>query len=317
MTCAPAAMMLWRAHRWRNALQTLVLLAVMAAFLGGLGYLLWGPEGMEILLWAGGLLVLLGPRLSPGWVLRAYGARPLHPDDQPGLYAQLRALAARAGLAHPPRLYLIASDMANAFAVGQGRQAAIALTTALLRSLDARELRGVLAHEISHIAHRDMWVMGLADLFGRLTMALSWFGQFLLLVNLPLLAMDGDTINWWAIGLLVFAPQVSTLAQLALSRTREYDADLNAARLTGDPEGLARALLKMAHLESRLRQLLWPGRRLPDPSLLRTHPPTEERVRRLRALGLAAAAPVDWQVEAGGLPRAARPPRWHASGLWY
>lgn len=314
---APAATRVWRAHRLRNALQTIVLLAVMAVFLGGLGQLLWGPEGMRILLFAGALLVLLGPQFSPRWILHAYGARPLSPGDQPGLYAEVARLARRAGLDHPPRLYLIDSNMANAFAVGQGRRAAIALTGALLRLLSERELRGVLAHEISHIAHRDMWVMGLADLFSRLTMSLSWFGQLLLWVNLPLLAMNGATVNWWAIALLIFAPQVSTLAQLALSRTREYDADLNAARLTGDPEGLARALAKMDQLESRLRQLLWPGRRLPDPSLLRTHPPTEARIRRLRALETAAGADADWVLHRQGLVQADRPPRWHASGLWY
>jgi len=123
--------------------------------------------------------------------------------------------------------------------------------------------------------------------------------------------------------LLIFAPQLAVLAQLGLSRTREYDADLNAAALTGDPEGLASALVKIEGRQRRLLDLLLPGWGLPEPSWLRTHPPTEERIRRLLALapregvwlpGSRAEWPPGVPVVAS-LP--ARRPRYHVSGLWY
>jgi heat shock protein HtpX len=168
-------------------------------------------------------------------------------------------------------------------------------------------------------------VMGLADLFSRLTSVLSLFGQLLLLVNLPLLLMSQVTINWFAILILIFAPHLSALAQLGLSRTREYDADLNASRLTGDPEGLARALTAIDRLQGDwLERVLLPGRRLPEPSLLRTHPPTQQRVARLLALQRSVNArhlPLRIDRPSGvdvlsddGIRRA---PRWHISGLWH
>ncbi len=123
--------------------------------------------------------------------------------------------------------------------------------------------------------------MGLANLMSRLTNMLSLFGQFLLFMNL---LPAGVQVSWWAILLLILAPQLAVLAQLGLSRTREYHADLNAALLTGDPEGLTSALMKIERRQRRFLDLLLPGWGLPEPSWLRTHPPTEERIRRLHAL---------------------------------
>ena len=132
--------------------------------------------------------------------------------------------------------------------------------------------------------NNDLWVMGLANMFSRST-SLLLLGPFLLLLNLPLILFSQGMLSWWAILLLIFAPNLSALAQVALSRTREYDADLNAARLTGDPEGLADALAKIERLQGGwLEQILLPGRRVPEPSLPRTHPDTEERIARLMAL---------------------------------
>ncbi|NOZ37230.1 MAG: M48 family metalloprotease, partial [Gammaproteobacteria bacterium] len=187
-----------------------------------------------------------------------------------------------------------------------------------------RETIGVLAHEISHIQNNDMWVMGIADMFSRLTSMLSLFGQLLLLLNLPLIIFSAVSINWMAILILIFAPSLSALAQLGLSRTREYDADLNAARLTGDPEGLARALLKIERQQgSFMERIFLPGRRIPDPSLLRTHPPTDERVRRLMELRHDSAVASMNLPARGFMPdaflehSAQRPPRWHINGLWH
>lgn len=315
----------WEQHAWLNRLQSLALLVLMGGFLGLLGWLLWGPPGVLMLVLGGALGVLLNPRLSPLWVMRLYGAVRLDPQAAPGLVEAVRELAARAGLPAVPALYYVPSRMLNAFAVGSPQQSALAVTDGLVNRLRPRELVGVLAHEISHIASNDLWVMGLADMFSRTTSMLSLLGQFLLLLNLPLMLFAEVSINWPAILLLIFAPTLSALAQLALSRAREYDADLGAARLTGDPEGLALALAKIERVQGGwMERIFMPGRRIPEPSLLRTHPQTDERVARLMSLrspGKAPARPSGLDTAEGyhaalGGP-VTRPPRWHISGLWH
>lgn len=315
----------WEEHAWRNRLQSLLLLAVMGGFLSALGWLLWGEDGLWMLLGMGAVAVAFSPTVSPALVMRLYGARPIPEHELPELHRMVRELAQRAGLRRAPRLYLVPSSMLNAFAVGTPDDSSIGVSDGLLRQLNLRELQGVLAHEISHIRNHDLWVMGLADLFSRSTVTLSWLGQLLLFINLPLIMMGGVVISWPAIFLLVFAPSLSGLAQLALSRTREFDADLNGARLTGDPDGLASALLKIERVQGNwLERVLLPGRRVPEPSLLRTHPDTRERVARLMALKrrMGAGDGLDWEdhepvrLQVYGDP-VRRPPRWHASGLWH
>lgn len=314
--------MQWQRHAWGNRLQSILLLAIMASFLALLGWLLWGGAGVAMLLLLGALGVSLNPTTSPAWVMKLYGARRLGPHEAPGLFGALDLLSRAAGLAATPALYYVPSSVLNAFAVGSPQRSAIALTDGLLRRLERRELLGVLAHEISHVQANDLWVMGLADMFSRTTSLLSLIGQFLLLINLPLLLFTPVTIDWFAIALLIFAPSLSALAQLALSRTREYDADLNAVRLTGDPDGLARALVKIEQIQGGwFERIFLPGRRIPEPSLLRTHPLTDERVARLLSLRRSAAAqrPGDPDLAShlafGG--SVTRPPRWHVSGLWH
>ncbi len=317
----------WRQHALANRLQTLILLFVMIVFLGLLGWLLWGEDGLVMLVFVGVLLVLINPSVSPRLIMRLYRAEPLSPEQAPRLYEVLSILSQRSGLPNRPTLYYLPSNMVNAFAVGHPGQAAIGVTDGLLNTLDIREISAVLAHEISHVRSNDMRVMGLADIFSRMTSALSLFGQFLLLLNLPLLLFGEVVINWPAIWLLILAPTLSTLAQLGLSRTREFDADLNAARLTGDPEALAQALMKIERVQGGwMERIFLPGRRLPEPSMLRTHPPTEERVRRLRALqhadqhpplGLDADAHEAEMTRSLGSRAARRGPRWHVSGLWH
>ena len=315
----------WYRHAFLNRLQSFLLIGIMAAFLGATGWLLWGPDGLTALLLAGTVLVFLNPVASPHLVMRLYHARRLKPAQAPMLYAALEQLARRAGLPATPTLYHVPSAMVNAFAVGTRRHAAIAVTDGLLRRLEPREVVGVLAHEISHVRNNDMWVMGLADMFSRLTSTLSLFGQILLILNLPLIMATGAGVNWAAILLLVFAPTLSALAQLGLSRTREFDADLNAVRLTGDPEGLARALAKIEQIQSSmLEHIFLPGRGIPEPSLLRTHPPTEERIRRLLELrrppsadSLRLALPQERMLPSGLAAPVTRRPGWHVNGLWH
>jgi heat shock protein HtpX len=264
-----------------NRIQTVLLFGAMLLLLALLGYSLGGIGGLLL----GSLLalpfLLLGQRISPRWVLRMYGARPLAPYEAPAVQDMVRALSQRAGLAAPPTLYYLPSRAMNALSVGTGDDPALGVTDGLLRTLNARELRGVLAHEIAHIRQNDLRAMTFADLIGRMTGFLSTVGQFLLFLNLPLLLMGRAPISWLAVVLLLIAPSLSGLLRLALSRTREVDADLGAARLTGDPVGLASALRKMeCYGASWLDRMLRPYR-TPSRSLFRTHPETEERVQRL------------------------------------
>lgn len=315
----------WSRHTLLNRAQTTLLLGVMAAFLALLGWLLWGAQGIYILLISGGLLVLINPVVSPQLVMRMYDARPLTEQEIPALHQAVRELARRAGLTRPPTLYYVPSSMVNAFAVGRPDQAVICISDGLLRTLNIREAIGVLAHEISHIRNHDTWVMGLADLFSRLTSTLSLFGQVLLLVNLPLLMFSDVSIDWFAILILIFAPILSTLAQLGLSRSREYDADLNAARFTGDPQGLAEALVKLERVQGAwMKRIFLPGHGIPEPSLLRTHPPTEERIRRLLSLQLPTDTTRPGLILTGDSPARhlrhagiERLPGWHLGGLWH
>ncbi len=315
----------WRQHAWHNRVQTFVLLALMGGFLALLGYLLWGRDGILMLLVAGAVGVFFNPAFSPWLVMRLYDAQPIAPAQAPALAQAVTALTGRAGLPREPELFYVPSPLLNAFAVGSRERSAIGLTDGLLRELDLRELVGVLAHEVSHIRNGDLRVMGLADTFSRATSILSLLGQFLLILNLPLILFAEVTINWWAIALLVFAPSLSALAQLALSRTREFDADLNAARLTGDPDGLARALAKLERIQGGwLERIFMPGRRVEQPSILRTHPETDERIARLMELKpklqarpvLAREVPAFDSRRIFGAPPARRP-RWHVNGLWY
>jgi heat shock protein HtpX len=316
---------LWQQHAWLNRIQSVALLLFMGGFLALLGWLLWGRLGLLMLIGIGATAVFLNPTTSPGWVMRMYGASSIGSERAPGLWNMVGLLAERAGLETRPDLYYVPSSVLNAFAVGNRQHSAIAVTDGLVRSLNKSELVGVLAHEMSHIRNNDLWVMGLADVFSRATSLLSLIGQFLLLLNLPLIFFSTLTISWYAILLLIFAPVLSSLAQLALSRAREYDADLNAVRLTGDPDALASALAKIERRQGGwLEKILMPGRGIPEPSLLRTHPETAERIGRLMSLkgaGIAAQplrlydAPVDRHWGMGHPVK--RPPRWHVNGLWH
>lgn len=279
-------------HRGLNRLQTLLLLALMTGYAGVVGWMLWGPDGLWFLLIWGAFLLLFSPQLSARWVLRMYGARPVPASRAPEYHQALDALARRARLPVPPSLWWVPSPMVNAFAVGRKDASAIAVTDGLLRTLSPRELVAVMAHETAHIAHGDLLVMGLADVISRITSAMSFVGLFLIFMSLPQ-ALAGGDVQWLPLILLAAAPQVSLLAQLGLSRTREFDADLTAAQLTDDPEGLASALVKLERVQNGfLRRIFFPGRGVPEPSWLRTHPTTEERVQRL--MDLRRTRPADW-----------------------
>lgn len=272
-------------HRLGNWLQSVILILVMAGMLGYLALILAGPEFALAVIAAVVGLYWLNPWIASTWLLQLYRARPISPRDAPELHWVLGVLSERAGLACPPRLYHLPNSAMNAFAVGQGEDAAIALSDGLLRRLNLYELAGVLGHEISHIRGNDIRVMGFADVSGRLTRLLSLVGAVLLVVNMPLVLFADLNIGWLPIIILLLAPWVSDLAQLALSRVREYQADLGSAQLLGDPGPLIAALSKLDHLGVNFLERWVRGTwRQDEPSLLRTHPTTGERIRRLSSL---------------------------------
>jgi heat shock protein HtpX len=273
-------------HQFQNFVQSVLLLGGMAVLAWVIVSAIAGP-GLTFAIVAGSLLGLfLSPGIPRRMLLNAYGARRLSGREFPDGVAILAQLASRAGLPREPELYYVPSQLPNAFAIGTPEESAVCVSDGLLKLMNRRELAGVLAHEVSHIANRDLWIMGLADAMSRAVSLASWIGQLILLVNLPLLLAGVAYVPWQVPLVLMFSPTIMALLQLALSRTREYDADRGGAELTGDPEGLAAALLKLERQTGRFwEEMFLPGRRIPEPSLLRTHPPTEERVRRLRALG--------------------------------
>ncbi|HCF9255353.1 TPA: M48 family metalloprotease [Pseudomonas aeruginosa] len=304
-------------HRWLNRLQTALLVLTLLGIAAVAGSLLLGDGGLWLALAAAGFTLLLEPAAASGLTLRLYGARPLYPDEAPDLWAVLRELAARAGLPAVPVPHYVPSGVVNAFATGSKHHAAIALTDGLLCSLTPRELTGVLGHEIAHIANEDLRVMGLADSISRLTHLLALLGQLAIVLSLPALLLGVAEVNWPALLLLAVAPQLALLAQLGLSRVREFDADRLAAELTGDPHGLASALAKIERVSRSWRAWLLPGWGNPEPSWLRTHPATAERIERLLELAPPPAMPpfpsARFVPEVTVSPR---PPRWRTGGLW-
>jgi heat shock protein HtpX len=311
-------------HAGLNLAHTLVLFAGMLLLLAAAGFFLGGLNGLLAAVVGAALLIAFAPRVSPRVLLRMYGATPVSTAMAPELHALLHELARRAGLPRVPQLYYVPSRLTNAFAVGSRADAALGVTDGLLRGLTGRELAAVLAHEVSHIRHNDLWVMNLADVISRVTSLLANLGQLLLLLNLPLLLAGQRAISWLGILLLLAAPLVSGLLQLALSRTREFDADRGAIALTGDPAGLASALLKLERdTAALLRQMMLPGDRVAQPSILRTHPATSERVARLRQLAADQGQQLPLAEDhRSALPETLSPapprrPQWHIMGLWY
>lgn len=314
-----------RQHKQRNVLHSLLLFGGMGAVLGLATWLIWGIVGVIVTAVAVLALFVAAPRLPAEAVMRLYRARAVDEAHGGSLIALVRELALRSGLERAPRLYVVPSSTLNAFATGTRSNAAIAVTEGLLRRLTMREIAGVLAHEMSHVNNNDLWVMGLADTMSRVTQSMTYVALTLAVINLPGTLLGDPPVSWWAILLLYLAPLISNLLQLGLSRTREFDADLEAALLIGDPLGLASALRRLDTLTGRFWEDLMlpvPARRIPVPSVLRSHPETEERVDRLLMLQARPELPQIAVPEApmvtmvGWGPIEMRP-RYRFPGVWF
>jgi len=280
-----------------NRIRTLVLLATLTALLLWAGHALGGRNGLMLALVLTGLMNLAAYWFSDKIVLRMYRAREISPAESPDLYAMVRELAMRANLPMP-RLYLIPEEAPNAFATGRDpRHGVVAVTEGLCRLLGRDEVAGVIAHELSHIKHRDTLVMCVAaTIAGALSMlanAAMWgslFGGGRSCEN----EENGSHPLTGLLGVFV-APLAATLIQMAISRGREFLANEAAARITGKPLALASALRKIESCSERLPMTsaspaiahLFIQNPFAGGGLVRlfsTHPPTKARVERLEAM---------------------------------
>ena len=273
--------------RIKNMLLTIVFLSLMIVLSMVLGNMLLGGWGIFLAAGVGVLSFVLSPNVSPQWVLRMTGARKLRYGDIPELYHIVSGLVQRAQVPARPSLYLMPGGALNAFTIGRGSDPAIVLTEGLVTVLNQRELTGVLAHELSHIKNGDLWMLGVADSFRRFTHTLSLFGFFFLLFNLPLLLLGRAALPLGFFLLLMAAPTFSLILELALSRTREFEADRLTVEITADPSGFVSALRKINYRHFRIWNVFfgYPGRQNRKEgwtsSLFRTHPMVHERIRRI------------------------------------
>jgi heat shock protein HtpX len=308
-----------------NSKDRLILSAAFAVYLALAGWLIAGIPGAAVGAALAVAIVMLADRMPAGLLLRLYRARPVEGRGNRQLLDLMNVLSYRAQLHPAPGLHVIPSLTLSAFSAGDGARSVIAVTEGLLRKLSTREIGGILAHEISHIRNGDLGIWRLTDVVTRIAQALSYFALMLAVANLFGAWRDQIYVSWWAVLLLYLAPLLSSALQLALPRDREFAADRDAVRLTGDPIGLASAL---SHIEdapgSPLDELLYPvpARRVPQPSLLRVHPSRDYRIPRLLEQGEPAGVDPIVVVEqpmvtlAGFGPIEMRP-RYRWPGIWF
>jgi len=278
-----------------NMLKTTLLLGLLTGLILWFGQFIGGSRGLTVALVVTVVMNFGSYWFSDKMVLAAYGARPVEMNEAPDLYRVVQNLATRAGMPMP-KLYIIPTDAANAFATGRNPEhAAVAVTEGILRLMSWDELEGVLAHELSHVMNRDILISSIAAslagiiMFGaRMLQFTAMFGGF---------SRDERDDRGGILGLLaavILAPIAASLIQLAISRSREFQADASGAGLLHNGEKLASALQKLEYAAERVPLDASPqtahlfivnplrGRSLAG--LFSTHPPLEERIRRLREM---------------------------------
>ncbi|MBA4110359.1 MAG: zinc metalloprotease HtpX [Leptothrix sp. (in: Bacteria)] len=281
-----------------NILKTAVLMAAITALFMAIGAMIGGRTGMMV-----ALLVAVGMNFFSYWfsdtmVLKMYNAREVDASTAPRFYGMVQELAQRAQLPMP-RVYLIDESAPNAFATGRNPDhAAVAATTGILNVLTERELRGVMAHELAHVKHRDILIS---------TISATMAGAISMLANFAMFFggrdSEGRPSNPIAgIAVALLAPLAASLIQMAISRAREFEADRGGAEISGDPHALASALQKIhryaqgmpleaaeRHPETAQMMIMNPLSGGGLRGLFSTHPSTEERVERLMAMARGAA----------------------------
>ena len=273
-----------------NSFKTFFLLLLMTVFFLIIGELLGGVRGMQLALIFAIITNFISYFFSDSIVLASYKAKPISPEQDPRLHSIVSELAISAKIP-TPKIYKINTSMPNAFATGRNPQhAAVAVTEGILRLLDDRELRGVLAHELSHIKNRDILISCIAA-----TLA----GAIMLLVRMGFLfgggrSSRGNSNAIISLLLLILAPVAAGLIQMAISRSREYIADSDGAKISGDPLALASALRRLAYGNSRQENdvstntahmfIVNPLKGKDFASLFSTHPPIEQRIKKLEEM---------------------------------
>lgn len=279
-----------------NTLKTFALLTALTGLFLFIGHLIGGRSGMTYAFLFACLMNFVSYWFSDKIVLAAYGAKPATETSHPKMIRAVRALAAKAQIPEP-RVYVIPSPVPNAFATGRSPDhAAVAATEGILSMLNDRELEGVLGHELSHVLHRDILISTVAATLAGAIMMLADMARWGAIFGGQ--SRDSENRNniFVLLALTILAPLAAMLIQMAVSRSREYDADRRGAELTGDPLSLASALQKISAGNARAAEPLTdnpatahlfianPLRGRSLATLFSTHPPTAERVKRLEAM---------------------------------
>ena len=279
-----------------NYLKTSILMAGIMALFGAIGAYIGGAQGMLLALIVGGGMNIFSYWFSDTMVLKMYKAQQVDEASSPYLFNMVKELAEKAQLPMP-RVFIIDEAQPNAFATGRNPEhAAVAATTGILQMLSARELRGVMAHELAHVKHRDILIS---------TVSATMAGAIAMLANFALFfggrGSNGERSNPLAsIAMMLLAPLAASLIQMAISRGREFEADRGGAEISGDPRALADALAKIdayargipmqtadAHPETAQMMIMNPLSGGGLRGMFSTHPSTEERIARLHAIAQA------------------------------
>ena len=287
-----------------NGLKTAALLGLLTGLILAVGYWIGGSSGLVIAVIISLVMNGVSYFFSDKLALRSMGAQQVSEAEFPQLYQMVRELSQQAGQPMP-RLYVSPTMQPNAFATGRNPQnAAVCVTEGITRILDYRELRGVIGHELSHVYNRDILISSVAGALASIITFLAYFAWFI-----PIGGGDDDEGGNPLAGLLliILGPLAASIIQLAISRSREYQADASGATLTNDPLALANALRKI-HMGTQQMPLPAEGRlassahlMIDNPlkggglaNLFSTHPPMEERVRRLEQMA-GAAGPIQYR----------------------
>jgi len=285
----------------KNNFKTLVLMATLGALFVGVGLLLGGTSGATIALGIAGLMNFSMYFFSHKIALKAAKAKPIEEQDLPKVFSIVRSLAQREGMPMP-KMYLIDSPQPNAFATGRNpSHAAVAVTTGIVDLMEHAELEGVLAHELSHVKNRDILIASIA---ATVAVALSFLVRISFWTGMGRDRRNSSGISA-IIGILalILAPMAAMVIQMAISRSREYQADRSGAEITGSPLSLAQALAKLEQGTSRIPMEVDPSTAqlfIADPlkafggrgkggrsgmnRMFSTHPPIAERIERLQEM---------------------------------
>lgn len=281
----------------KNTLKTFILLAGLTALLMAIGNALGGRNGLMIALVFAGLMNFVGYWFSDKIALSMSGAKPVAESEAPDLHRMVRELSRRAELPMP-RLYLIPSATPNAFATGRNPQhSAVAVTSGIMNTLSRDELEGVVAHELAHIKNRDILISSVAAMIAGAISQLAHMAQWAMMFGGMSRDRDDDDGGGGLLGglaMMIVGPIAAMLIQMAISRSREYQADATGAQICGRPLSLANALLKLENGNQRFPMNVNPAQAqmyIANPlraggiaSLFSTHPPMAERVKRLQDL---------------------------------